>query len=196
MRLRPFRPASNGRTSARRPLTAAAATIAGDIRWVRAPGPCRPRKLRLVVEAQRSPGATRSPLMPTHIEQPDSPHSRPASRKMRSSPSSSAWRLTESRAGRDQARHLAGATGEHRRRGAQILDAGVGAGADEHAVDRDVGELPCRARGPCSRARRADIWRARRRLARRIGHAGVDRQRVLRAGAPGHDRRDAARRRE
>src|SRR5207248_10305167 len=74
-------PASIGRTSARWPVTAAAATIAGDIRCVRAPGPCRPRKLRLVVEAQRSPGATRSPLMPTLIEQPDSPHSSPASRK-------------------------------------------------------------------------------------------------------------------
>src|SRR5262249_15721118 len=90
----PFRPMSSGRTSVSLPVTAAAATMAGDIRWVRASGPCRPRKLRLVVEAQRSPGATTSPLMPTHMEQPDSPHSRPASRKTRSSPSSSAWRLT------------------------------------------------------------------------------------------------------
>src|SRR5262249_5620808 len=84
----------SSRTSARWPVTAAAATMAGDIRCVRAPGPWRPRKLRFVVEAQRSPEATRSPLMPTHMEQPDSAHSRPASRKMRSSPSCSAWRLT------------------------------------------------------------------------------------------------------
>src|SRR5205814_7464236 len=83
-------PASIGRTSARCPVTAAAATIAGDIRWVRAPGPWRPRKLRLVVEAQRSPGATMSPLIPMHIEQPLSPQVRPASVKILSSPSCSA----------------------------------------------------------------------------------------------------------
>jgi hypothetical protein len=48
----------------------------------------------LVVEAQRSPAATTSPLMPTHMEQPDSTHSSPAARNMRSRPSSSACRLT------------------------------------------------------------------------------------------------------
>src|SRR5205823_14815604 len=85
-----FRPANRSRTSASRPVTAAAATIAGDIRCVRAPGPCRPRKLRLVVEAQRSPGATMSPLIPMHIEQPLSPQVRPASVKILSSPSCSA----------------------------------------------------------------------------------------------------------
>ena len=88
-----------GRTSASRPATAAAATIAGDIRWVRAPGPCRPRKLRFVVEAQRSPAGTVSPFMPTHIEQPASTQSSPASVKMRSSPSSSAWRFTSEEPG-------------------------------------------------------------------------------------------------
>src|SRR5262249_32808035 len=89
-----FRLASNGRTSARCPLTAAAATIAGDIRCVRAPGPCRPRKLRLVVDAHLSPDGTISPLMPTHIEQPESAHSSPASRKMRSRPSTPAFCFT------------------------------------------------------------------------------------------------------
>src|SRR4051794_21368106 len=58
------------RTSVSRPVTAAAAAIAGLIRWVRAPGPWRPWKLRLEVEAQRSPGATISPLVPRHMEQP------------------------------------------------------------------------------------------------------------------------------
>ena len=46
------------RTSAIAPASAAAAAIAGDIRWVRAPGPCRPAKLRLEVAAQRAPGGT------------------------------------------------------------------------------------------------------------------------------------------
>src|SRR5690606_19754124 len=48
-RLHYFLPSSSGRTSARCPVTAAAATMAGDMRCVRAPGPWRPRKLRLVV---------------------------------------------------------------------------------------------------------------------------------------------------
>ena len=45
------------RTSVRRPVTAAAAAIAGLIRCVRAPGPWRPTKLRFEVDAQRWPGA-------------------------------------------------------------------------------------------------------------------------------------------
>jgi hypothetical protein len=49
-------PASRRRTSVSRPVTAAAAAIAGLIRCVRDPGPCRPTKLRLEVEAQRWPG--------------------------------------------------------------------------------------------------------------------------------------------
>jgi putative endonuclease len=41
------------RTSVRRPVTAAAAAIAGDTRWVRPPCPCRPSKLRFEVLAHR-----------------------------------------------------------------------------------------------------------------------------------------------
>src|SRR5690606_22645629 len=44
---RPFR---KGRTSVSRPVSAAAATIAGDIRCVRDPAPCLPLKFLLVVE--------------------------------------------------------------------------------------------------------------------------------------------------
>ena len=67
--------------------------MAGLRRWVRAPRPWRPSKLRLEVEAQRLPEPTRSGFMPRHIEQPDSRHWNPASTKIRSSPSASAWRL-------------------------------------------------------------------------------------------------------
>src|SRR6266446_6430371 len=81
-------------TSVNRPETAAAAAIAGDIRCVRAPLPWRPSKLRLEVEATRSPSRAVSPFIPTHIEQPASRHSKPASTKTRSSPSASAARLT------------------------------------------------------------------------------------------------------
>src|SRR5262249_37056796 len=87
-------PIASWRTSVSWPAMAAAAAIAGLIRWVRAPLPCRPTKLRLDVEAQRSPGATRSPFIPTHIEHPDSRHSKPARLKMASRPSASACAFT------------------------------------------------------------------------------------------------------
>src|SRR5215472_9948945 len=82
------------RTSAMRPATAVAAAVAGLERCVRTFGPWRCSKLRLVVETQRSPGSPRSPLPPAHMEQPDSPHKNPASRKTRSSPAASAARFT------------------------------------------------------------------------------------------------------
>src|SRR5207302_2455522 len=90
-------------TSAIAPLTAAAAAIAGLARWVRAPGPCRPTKLRLEVDTLRCPGGTRSPLEAMHIEQPGSRHSKPASVNTLSSPSASASRLTRSEPGTIQA---------------------------------------------------------------------------------------------
>ena len=152
-------PASIGRTSVSMPATAAAATIAGDIRCVRAPAPWRPLKLRLVVEAQRSPDATRSPFMPTHIEQPDAAHSRPAADEDAVEALLLGLTLDRRRARRDEARHFRLAAGEHRGRGAQVLDAAVGARADEHAIDGDAGERLARRAGPCRRWRRA-MWAA------------------------------------
>mmetsp|Transcript_12661 Transcript_12661/g.17598 ORF Transcript_12661/g.17598 Transcript_12661/m.17598 type:complete len:205 (-) Transcript_12661:89-703(-) len=87
-------PPPNFRTSERRPVTAAAAAIAGLTRCVRPPFPCRPSKLRFDVDAHRSPGSKRSAFMARHMEQPGSRHSNPASRKIWSSPSSSACFLT------------------------------------------------------------------------------------------------------
>src|SRR5690606_41682707 len=84
-----FSPKSS-RTSVRWPVTAAAAAMAGLMRWVRPPRPCRPSKLRFEVEAQRCPGSSRSAFMARHMEQPGSRHSKPASMKIWSRPSSSA----------------------------------------------------------------------------------------------------------
>src|SRR5207253_4732303 len=84
---------SQFRTSTKCPAIAAAAAIAGLTRCVRPPRPCRPSKLRLLVEAQRSPGCRISGFIPKHMEQPDSLHSNPASRKILSRPSISAARL-------------------------------------------------------------------------------------------------------
>src|SRR5262247_2033026 len=82
------------RTSAMRPAIALAAAVAGLARCVRVFGPCRFSKLRLVVETMRSPGSPRSPLPPAHIEHPDSPQAKPASRNTLSRPFASAARFT------------------------------------------------------------------------------------------------------
>src|SRR5690606_38895136 len=84
----------NQRMSTKCPAMPAAAAMAGLTRWVRPPAPCRPSKLRLDVEAQRSPGSSRSAFMARHIEQPGSRHSKPAARKTLSRPSASAWAFT------------------------------------------------------------------------------------------------------
>ena len=78
------------RTSVSWPVTAAAAAITGEQRWVRPPAPWRPSKLRFDVDAQRSLSPSLSGFIARHIEQPGWRHSKPASARMRSSPSSSA----------------------------------------------------------------------------------------------------------
>ena len=86
------RQGAGGRTHLVSPVVAAA--TAGLTRCVRPPAPCRPSKLRFDVDAHRSPGARTSGFIPRHMEQPARRHSKPASTKMRSSPSASAARFT------------------------------------------------------------------------------------------------------
>ena len=62
----------------------------------------------------------------------------------------------------------ADAAGQDGRRGTQVFDAGIGAGADEDAVDRDIGQLLPGAIPILISASR-DISLARIALARRIG---------------------------
>mmetsp|Transcript_32816 Transcript_32816/g.72494 ORF Transcript_32816/g.72494 Transcript_32816/m.72494 type:complete len:275 (-) Transcript_32816:1039-1863(-) len=81
-------------TSVRVPVTAAAAAMAGDMRWVRPPAPCLPSKLRLEVDAHLSPGSSLSGFMARHMEQPGSLQSNPASIRILSRPSASAWAFT------------------------------------------------------------------------------------------------------
>src|SRR5471032_540200 len=100
---------SSVRTSLMTPVIAAAAAMAGLIRCVRLARPCRPSKLRLVVEAQRSSGDNTSSFMARHIEQPGWRHSKPAAMKMSARPSASAWRRTAPEPGTTMARTL-GAT--------------------------------------------------------------------------------------
>ena len=73
---------------------AEAAAVRGLARKVRPPAPWRPSKLRLEVDTAYWPGASWSPFMARHIEQPASRHSAPAARNTSARPSASAWRLT------------------------------------------------------------------------------------------------------
>src|SRR6201995_2170477 len=59
------------------PVTAVAAATSGETRWVRPPLPWRPSKLRLEVEALRSPGLSLSGFIDRHIEQPADRQSAP-----------------------------------------------------------------------------------------------------------------------
>src|SRR5919202_4402946 len=85
---------SISRASAILPVTAVATAVSGLARKVRPPLPCRPSKFRLLVLTAYWPGWSEPPFMAMHIEQPASRHSAPASRKISSRPSSSAWCLT------------------------------------------------------------------------------------------------------
>ena len=119
--------------------------MAGLIRCVRLPEPCRPTKFRLVVEAQRCPGSTRSPFIPTHIEHPASSHSKPALLNTTSRPSDSAWRLTLLEPGTTMVGTTARpcraiATAADRRSSIQPLVQHT----DEDAIDRDVADTRAR----------------------------------------------------
>src|SRR5690606_5261098 len=82
------------RTSVMAPVMAAAAAMAGLIKCVMAPRPWRPSKFRLVVDAQRCPGASTSSFIARHIEQPGCRHSNPAWISTSARPSCSAWART------------------------------------------------------------------------------------------------------
>ena len=178
---------------------AVAAATSGLTRWVRPPLPCRPSKLRLDVEALRSPGASWSGFMPRHIEQPaQAPLGAGLGEDL-----VQALRLGlqahPRRAGHDEHAHAVGdlVALDDRGGGAQVLDPAVGAGADEDGVDRDVAQRRARPPGPCTpgRPRRpsrsllvGDTTRGRARDADSgSALAGV--------GAPGDERASARRRR-
>src|SRR5574337_987454 len=98
------------RISTKWPCTAAAAAIAGLTRCVRPPAPWRPSKLRLLVDAQRSPGSSRSAFIARHMLHPGSRHSKPAALKTSCSPSASACAFTRPEPGTTIASLMFGAT--------------------------------------------------------------------------------------
>src|SRR3990167_4870815 len=74
---------------------AVAAAVNGEANIVRAPGPCRPSKLRLLVETQYFPGGILSSFIPKQAEQPASRSSNPALANTLSRPSFFACARTE-----------------------------------------------------------------------------------------------------
>ncbi len=128
---------SNSRGSAMLPLTAHAAAVNGLTNSVRAPFPWRPSKLRLLVLMEYCPAATVSPFIPRHIEQPDSRQSAPALLKISARPKASACRLICCEPG-TMSKCTPCATLRPLRiccSRLQILQAPVGATADENHVD-------------------------------------------------------------
>src|ERR1022692_2790034 len=93
-------------TSVTTPVRALAAAVSGLARKVRPPLPCRPSKLRLLVETLYWPGESWSPFIAMHMEQPGSRQSHPAARKISGSPSAIAWRLTSWEPGTTSTRTL------------------------------------------------------------------------------------------
>ena len=133
---------------------------------MRPPRPWRPSKLRLLVLAERSPGASLSGFIARHIEQPGSRQSAPAAVKMSCRPSASACAFTAWLPGHDH--HPLGGdvpAVEDGGDGAQVLDAAVRARPDEHGVDGDVAQRRPGRRGPCTRGpgRRSRASSGRRR---------------------------------
>ena len=113
------------RASAMVPATALAAAVSGLARKVRPPAPCRPSKLRLLVLTAYCPGRSWSPLPARLAEYAVEPL------RLRLS-------LHLLRAGHDEQPYVGGdlPAAQQRRRQTQVAEAGVGARADEHHVDR------------------------------------------------------------
>ena len=129
----------SSRTSVRRPVTAAAAAIAGLTRCVRPPGPWRPMKLRFEVEAQRSPLTNWSGSYRGTWSSPPTRQSKPASSRgsCPEAPLASAWAFAPGPSPVRPSRvdtvldHFA-ALGMILGHLAQVLNTAVGAGPDEN----------------------------------------------------------------
>lgn len=175
------------RQSVNLPVTAAAAAIWGLTRWVRAPRPWRPSKLRFVVEAQRTPASRMSSFMQRQSEQPLlSPLETRVAKDLRQA------LLFSPAAHLHGARHHLGANArrhmppfENGRGCAQIRQARIGAGSDENVLNRHAFEhhaglkslIGKAALGGRPRNRILKVVRRRKRL--------VDRRTLVRARSPG-----------
>src|SRR2546427_6493834 len=101
--------------------------------------------------------------------------------------------LDEPRARHDPRRHDGAVPLHHPGGRAQVLEPTIGAGADEDAIDLDLGERRAGVE-PHVRERALHALAARGVTGHRwIGHAPRDGQGVLRTGSPGDGRRDRAR---
>ena len=131
--------------------------------------------------------------MPRHIEQPASRHSKPAARKTSSRPSASAAAFTCWEPGTTIAADRAGdlAAVDHRGGLAQVLDPRVGAGADEDAVERDLGHRRARLQRHVGERALGRLAVGRGLHRRGVGDRVGDLDDHPRGRAPGDHRRDA-----
>ena len=188
------------RTSTKWPFSAAAAAIAGLTRWVRPPAPWRPFEV-----AVAGGGATLAGLEAVGVH-------RQAHRAARLAPLEAGrledlvqafllgLRLHQAGARHhhrqlDARRHALADAAHDGRCLAQVLDAAVGARADEHLVDADVGHRLVRREAHVDQRALDRVALGRVLLALGIGHAVVDRQHHLGRRAPGDLRLDLRRRR-
>ena len=129
-------------------------------------------------------GGTESPFIATHIEQPESTHSRPACRKICPSPSSSARRFTSSEPGDTRPGTTALRPAITAAASAQVLDAGVGAGTDKHAINVNGGQRSSGLETHIGKGVARGLRTAFIRYVSRIGSSGVDGGGLFGAGPP------------
>ena len=155
-------------------------------------GPAGPRSCGCWWTPPARPGASLSGFMARHIEQPGSRQSKPAAVNTRSSPSASACCFTANEPGTTRVRtpvlHLA-ALG-HRGGGPQVLDARVGAAADEHRVDRDVAHRGAGGEPHVLQGAGGAVALVRVGEVVGGGDGAVERHDLGGVGPPGHVRRD------
>ena len=127
---------------------------------------------------------------PTHIEQPGSRHSKPASRKMKSRPSRFGLALDRTEPGHHPRMHPVATVRLAIPPPRADREAAVGARADENPIDRRALRSSRPARAPYIRAPRSSIRRRIRFVGAGSGIGLIDGDDVLGAGAPGDLRGD------
>ena len=171
---------------------AAAAAIAGLIRWVRPPGPAGPRNCGSRWRRSARPARACRRSCARHIEQPGSRHSKPASMKMLVETFLLGLLLHEAGARHDQRltpRDLAALRDAGARARRSSMRPLVQEPMKTRCTGTSVSGVPA-VRPIYSSVRSIGARCASSAIVGRVRHDAGDRQHVLRAGAPGDLRRD------
>ena len=167
--------------------------MAGETRCVRPPLPCRPSKLRLLVDGT---ALARLELVGIHRQAHAAAGLAPleaGGREDLVEPFGLGLPLDQAAAGHDHRLHAVGdaVAADHGGRGPQVLDPAVGARADEDAVDRRSSAIGVPGFRPMySKAAAAAFWSVGSAKLGRIGHFAADVGHLAGIGAPGDLRLD------